>query len=83
MVQLVIFDLDGTLLNSVADLGQATNIALKKHDLPTHELDCYKYFVGNGVSKLIERAVPEEMRIESLLAEVKADFMNYYMEHKT
>lgn len=83
MIQLVIFDLDGTLLNSVADLGQATNVALKMHNLPTHELDCYKYFVGNGVSKLIERAVPEEMRTESFLAEVKADFMNYYMEHKT
>ena len=59
MKQLVIFDLDGTLINSIKDLGAATNFALEKNGFPTHPLEAYPMYVGNGVSKLIERALPE------------------------
>ena len=81
--QLVIFDLDGTLINSVADLGQATNHALQLHGYPTHDLSKYNYFVGNGVTKLIERALPEQFRDEATIEKVKSDFLDYYMRHKT
>lgn len=81
--QLVIFDLDGTLINSVADLGQATNHALQLHGYPTHDLSKYNYFVGNGVAKLIERALPEQFRDEATIEKVKSGFLDYYMRHKT
>lgn len=80
--KLVIFDLDGTLINSVADLGQATNHALAVHGYPLHELNEYNYFVGNGVTKLIERALPPDRRSEDEIAAVKSDFLEYYMQHK-
>lgn len=83
MKRLVIFDLDGTLINSVADLGQATNVALQKQGYPTHDLSAYNYFVGNGVNKLIERALPADKRTDNIICSVKKDFMEYYMEHKT
>lgn len=81
--KLVIFDLDGTLINSVADLGQATNHALQLHGYPTHDLSKYNYFVGNGVAKLIERALPEQFRDAATIEKVKSDFLDYYMRHKT
>lgn len=81
MKKLVIFDLDGTLLNTIDDLGAAVNYALTKYGFPTHELSRYKFMVGNGVQKLIERAVPtdnsDEQTIEKLLTEFKA----YYDDH--
>lgn len=80
---MVIFDLDGTLINSVADLGQATNHALQLHGFPMHDLSKYNYFVGNGVTKLIERALPEQFRDEATIEKVKSDFLDYYMRHKT
>ena len=59
MLKLVIFDLDGTLVNSIADLADATNRALEENGYPTHPLDNYRYYVGNGTRKLIERAMPQ------------------------
>lgn len=67
MKQLVIFDLDGTLINSIKDLGAATNFALEKNGFPTHPLEAYPMYVGNGVSKLIERALPEDQRNEAMI----------------
>ena len=66
MKQLVIFDLDGTLINSIKDLGAATNFPLEKNGFPTHPLEAYPMYVGNGVSKLIERALPEDQRSRNL-----------------
>ena len=54
----VIFDLDGTLINSIDDLADSCNKMLIAFDLPTHPVEAYKYFVGNGVAKLVERALP-------------------------
>lgn len=53
-----IFDLDGTLLNSIDDLGNAMNVVLGRHNLPTHSMEVYKTFVGNGIRKLVERSLP-------------------------
>ena len=59
MKKLVIFDLDGTLLNTIADLAQSTNHALAALGYPTHEEQEYNFMVGNGINKLFERALPE------------------------
>ncbi len=56
----VIFDLDGTLVNSLEDIADSVNIMLANYALPTHEIKAYRYFVGNGSKKLIERALPKE-----------------------
>ena len=50
MKKLVIFDLDGTLLNTIADLAQSTNYALSRLGYPTHEEDAYPFMVGNGIN---------------------------------
>ena len=60
MKKLVIFDLDGTLLNTIADLAAATNYALTQFGYPTHSTDAYRFFVGNGINKLFERSQKAE-----------------------
>ncbi|MCR5121096.1 MAG: HAD family hydrolase [Ruminococcus sp.] len=59
MIDLAIFDLDGTLADSIYDLADAVNKALAEGGFPTHDYDEYRHFVGNGAKKLIERALPE------------------------
>lgn len=81
MKQLVIFDLDGTLLNTISDLGHATNYALRKNGYPEHSMSAYPMFVGNGVTRLVERALPEDLRTDEVIETVKADFMEYYDAH--
>lgn len=79
-VKAVIFDLDGTLLNTLEDLKDAVNHALEQNDLPLRTLEEVRQFVGNGIDKLIERAVPEgrkNPKFESVLACMKA----YYAVH--
>ena len=82
-MKLVIFDLDGTLLDTIADLGTAGNQVLAAHGYPTHPIDAYRHFVGRGIRKLIERALsphtPTEEETDRLLTEFKA----YYIAHKT
>jgi len=56
-----IFDLDGTLLDSLEDIADAMNAVLKERRLPEHRLSAYRYFVGEGVEKLVERALPENV----------------------
>lgn len=79
MNKLVIFDLDGTLLNTIGDLGNSTNYALQKKGYPPHPLQAYNYMVGNGVWKLMERAAPDasEKEIDDLLM----DFRAHYDQH--
>ena len=64
MKKLAIFDLDGTLLNTIADLAHSTNYALNKLGYPTHEIEKYNFMVGNGINKLFERALPEGEKTE-------------------
>lgn len=76
----IIFDLDGTLLNTLADLAAATNHALAEHKLPQRTTDEVRRFVGNGIRKLIERAVPADTPAE-LQEAVFASFNRYYKQH--
>ncbi len=78
MYKLVIFDLDGTLVNSLEDLGNACNEALSKYGFPVHEMSRYRYFVGNGVPALIERALPEGEKTKENIAGVKGAFDEIY-----
>jgi len=82
MIRLVIFDLDGTLLNTLQDLADCTNVVLRQHGFPEHPEDAYRYFVGNGIPTLIERALPDTARTPEVIAQVLADFMPYYDLHK-
>lgn len=83
MKRLVIFDLDGTLLNTIEDLGEAANYALEKTGYPTHSIASYPYFVGNGVSKLLQRVLPEDARTEENVNELRKYFIEYYEVHNT
>ena len=77
----VIFDLDGTLVNTITDLGNACNHALQAFDLPTHSIAEYPFLVGNGINKLIERALPEALRTEEMISKVRRHFIAYYDVH--
>lgn len=81
MKQLAIFDLDGTLLDTVADLANATNQALAQCGYPTHPTEAYYRFVGNGINKLFARALPEECRTEENILRIRAHFIPYYNDH--
>lgn len=65
----VVFDLDGTLLDSLEDLADSMNIVLEKCGFPTHPIEDYKYFVGDGMYTLVERTVPEEKKLDKELIE--------------
>lgn len=82
MKKLVIFDLDGTLLNTIADLAQSTNYALETLGYPTHATPDYQQMVGNGINKLFERALPEEHRSQADVLAVRELFLPYYEKHK-
>ena len=81
MKSYVIFDLDGTLLNTIDDLANATNYAMQKLGFPTHGLWVYPNMVGNGVTRLVERALPDDARTEKNIADALAAFKEYYGEH--
>lgn len=74
-----LFDLDGTLVNSLTDLGLSVNEVLKLHHLPTYDISVYNQFVGNGVKKLMERALPDGHQY--LLDECLEEFQEIYEEH--
>jgi phosphoglycolate phosphatase len=80
MYKLLIFDMDGTILNTLEDLADATNYALSKNNLPGRSIEEIRFFVGNGIGKLIERAVPEGSD-KALTDKVFDTFMPYYSEH--
>lgn len=81
MVEAVIFDLDGTLLDTIEDLANACNYALSTLGYEVHDVDKYKRFVGNGRYKLIERILPEAKRNQEIINETLALFDQYYGEH--
>ena len=83
MYDLVIFDLDGTLLNTIEDLGHAANYALEKNGFATHSMASYRFFVGNGVRRLITRVLPEDERDSDTVDMLLRDFTEYYDEHNT
>ena len=80
MFKVYIFDLDGTLLDTLGDLAASTNYALRTHGMPEHSIDDVRRFVGNGVRKLMERAIPGGAANPDFEATF-ATFRQYYMEH--
>lgn len=81
MKKLIIFDLDGTLLNTIADLAHSTNHALNKLGYPIHEIEKYNFMVGNGIDKLFERALPEGEKSKENVLRVRKEFVPYYDVH--
>lgn len=79
--RLIIFDLDGTLLNTIGDLAVACDHMLSLRQLPTHSYDTYCSFVGNGIMRLVERALPEELRTEEYVKAARKDFVDFYIDH--
>lgn len=77
---LAIFDLDGTLLDTLEDLADSTNYVLSLHDYPVRTLEEVRRFVGNGIRRLIEQAVPEGVGAE-VVDTLFAEFIPYYKEH--
>jgi len=74
----ILFDLDGTLLDTLEDLGNSVNRVLAERGFPTHDLDLYRYFIGDGAMMLITRALPKQMRnndtIQACVDEFKKDY---------
>jgi phosphoglycolate phosphatase len=79
--KLVIFDLDGTLLNTISDLARSTNYALRKNGFPVHPIEDYRRFVGNGIRKLFERALPQGDATEENITKIQKTFLPYYDIH--
>ena len=81
----MIFDLDGTLVDSLADLSDSVNLMLESYGFPTHEVEKYRYFVGNGSKKLMERTLPRDKAasaefVEEALAKYKAIYKERLLE---
>ena len=81
MKKLVIFDLDGTLLDTIADLAESANHALKQLSYPTRDVETIRTFVGNGVNKLLFRALPDEEKTEENMMRMRTHFVPYYDAH--
>ena len=81
MYKTVVFDLDGTLLNTIDDLADAGNRVCAARGWPQHTAEEYKYFVGNGIPKLVERFSPPEARTPDQLADTLAAFQADYGAH--
>lgn len=79
--RLVIFDLDGTLLYTVPDIAEATNHALSACGYPIHSETSIAGFIGNGINKLFERALPEHARNQEEVLRIRSLFLPYYNEH--
>ena len=79
--QTVIFDLDGTLLNTLDDLADSMNRVLARAGLPTHPVAAYRYFVGDGAKKLVMRALPESHRTSEQMQPYLRDFLDDYGQH--
>lgn len=80
MKNTVIFDLDGTLLNTLEDLTDAVNFSMAENGFPTHSTEDVRSFVGNGIKKLIERSVPKNCS-EEMLQKCFENFCTFYEKH--
>lgn len=76
----VLFDLDGTLMNTLEDLTDSTNYILERYNFPKRTIREIRSFVGNGIKKLMERAVPQDTD-EKIVNECYEEMLNYYKEH--
>ena len=83
MKSLLILDLDGTLLNTIADMAVSTNYALSLCGFPTHDTSAYKFFIGNGINKLFERVLPVGEKTPENILLLRQHFLEYYGVHNT
>lgn len=81
MIKLAVFDLDGTLCDTIEDLATAVNVALDKLGYRTHETEAYKQMVGSGIPNLIYRALPEDKKTDDEVEKAKTIMLSYYKEH--
>jgi phosphoglycolate phosphatase len=77
-IKAVIFDLDGTLVDSIADIADAMNAVLKNNRFLEHGIDAYKLFVGSGIRKLVYNALPEEQRTDEMVQLCFSEMMAVY-----
>jgi phosphoglycolate phosphatase len=77
----VLFDLDGTLVDSLADLAHSMNRVLTEQGLPPHPVHAYRYFVGNGISTLVQRALPAEAQQQDFIKECAHKMRQEYALH--
>jgi len=80
MVKAVLFDLDGTLLDTLEDIADSVNAALRNLGFPQHPAEVYKQFVGDGVEEMAARALPEEKRDETLVKTLVVDYREHYRQ---
>ncbi len=76
----IIFDLDGTLINTLNELGTVTNHVLTEKGFPNHDIDAYRFFVGEGAANLIRRALPLSQRKKNIIDDCLSLFMKIYNE---
>lgn len=81
MFRAVLFDLDGTLANSLFDLADCVNHALTRFGYPTRPVENFRYYAGDGIAKMVERALPEENRSPETVEKVKEVFSTRYATH--
>lgn len=82
MKKLAIFDLDGTLLNTIGDLADAVDYVMRSRNLPEHTNAEYRQMVGGGIKRLVERALPEELsNNEQYVEECVMQFRRYYVDN--
>ncbi|MBN2402241.1 MAG: HAD family hydrolase [Spirochaetes bacterium] len=79
----IIFDLDGTLLDTIQDLGDSMNDTLKSMGYPVHDIQTYLQLVGNGVENLVTRALPPDIKSEELVKRCVSNFRNIYSDNWT
>lgn len=77
----VLFDLDGTLVDSLADLADSMNRVLTRQGLPPHPAEAYRYFVGNGITKLVQRALPAEAQQQDIIQDCVRKMRQEYAMH--
>ncbi len=80
MYKLAIFDMDGTILNTIDDLTDASNVLCRKYNFPEHTSNEFKFFVGNGIPKMIRRALPENVS-EEIYNQILKEYIEYYSAH--
>lgn len=81
MIKAVLFDLDGTLIDSLSDLADATNRVLQNNGFAPRPKEAFPYYVGNGIPKMIERALPDAVKDAETVNRLTKEFLAYYGQH--